>query len=631
MQLDLPDRPPWVVLDTETSGLHPDDGARVACVSVTWPDTSADSFWEFYDTGEPIPLLTKAFPFDQGVRDKFDFQQFELGLFGAEEDPNLPKEAWDALLDWLQRQNLVYHGGKFDMHMMRVGTRHWRGVDLGPQFHWDTMIANRVLDPLHDVGLDTSCDRLGLGKKVGVDRVVAWLLAHKYPKRRYDLVPWDIIRPYVEGDTEMGAALYLHQCRRISTSPAARRQAWDSRIREKFDLLMALYRMEERGIGYEENLSREAAEVLEARAVEIEKRMPFRCTEKEGKKYFFQEQGLPADRYTEKREEPCLDEEQVRKWAVQGIPWAKEYSDVTRARRAVSMWYRGYPDKMGLDGRLRTNFKPTSVKSGRMSVERVQLQAIPKKDKYKDIVSGEMHAIYEGVPGVRELLRPADGCGLWSLDLSQAELRVAAKYAQCRNMLRMLAEGADMHAETCKGTMHIDPDHPLWKEKRDIAKRLNFGGIFMIGWETFQATLSKLANIHLDEQECRKIVSAWRRLYPEFRHAYNKAQDHAKKHGWVEVVRDSPYARKSWFGPRDWPNTAWNREVQGSLAEIFGIWMGETEKRWPGYLILTIHDSLVLECKLDEGDQIAREVAAFGVELFSNAFSIDMRVDTDRW
>lgn len=618
--LGLPDRPLFAVLDTETSGLHPDDGARVACVSVTWAEPPGGFSWgDPSDSFEPT-LLTKAFPFDQGVRDKFAFQQFELGLFGEDEDPNLGEIEWIQLLDWLARQDLVFHNAPFDIKMMKAGTRHWRGIDLGDRFHWDTMMANRVMDPLHEVGLQPSCERHALGAKRGVDELTGWLTAHKYPKRRHDLVPWSIAETYVKGDTEMTASLYLHQRDRIVSAPRPQREAWERRIREKFDLLMALCRMEDRGICYNEIASLEAADQLEAQAAEIEKGMPFRCTEKEAKAYFFGELRLHPDRRTEKRGDPCLDEEQVRKFIEEGIPWAAEYAEVTKKRRAVSMWYRGYPEKIGQDGRLRTVYKPTAVKSGRMSVERVQLQAMPKKDKN-----------IEGIPGVRTLVHPGEGMGLWNLDLSQAELRVAAKYAGCKQMLRMLAEGADLHAHTCRGTMQIQDDHPLWKEKRDIAKRLNFGGIFMIGWETFQATMSKLADIHLDEQECRKIVNAWRRMYPEFSIAYNSAQTHARKHGWVEVVRGSPYARKSWFGPRDWPNTAWNREVQGSLAEVFGIWLGETEKRWPGFMVLTVHDSILLECRLDEGDHVAGEVAAYGAELFTGAFQIEMKVDVDRW
>jgi hypothetical protein len=116
-----------------------------------------------------------------------------------------------------------------------------------------------------------------------------------------------------------------------------------------------------------------------------------------------------------------------------------------------------------------------------MSAERVQLQALPKADKYRDIVTGKRLPIYEGIPDVRDLLVPKEGHGLWNLDLSQAELRVASIYARCEEMLRELGEGQDIHSNNTRTVLKVPEDAPDWKLKRDIAKRLTFGGIFQIG------------------------------------------------------------------------------------------------------------------------------------------------------
>jgi DNA polymerase I-like protein with 3'-5' exonuclease and polymerase domains len=198
-------------------------------------------------------------------------------------------------------------------------------------------------------------------------------------------------------------------------------------------------------------------------------------------------------------------------------------------------------------------------------------------------------------------------------------------------MQEMLDKGVDMHGETTKQVLHVNPDDPQWKEKRDIAKRLTFGGIFQIGGETFQATLAKLADIHLPVSECYALVNNWRSMYPEFGYAYRKAEEKAKTDGYVRLLPNTPYELKSYFAPQDQWNSAWNRMVQGSLAEAFGIWFAEVEEKWPGYAILSIHDSLVLECLLDEGDSIAAEVAEHGRQLFTDMFKTEMKVDVDRW
>ena len=612
----LPATPAWVAVDCETSGLHPDDGARVACVAVTWPIGDRE-----FDT--------LAFPFDQGIRDKFPTAQLDFDFGGTGSDPNLSGKEWRILLDWLAEQRLVFHNGKFDLAMLRVGTRHWPGRDLVANLHWDTMLAQRVMDPTERAALDLVCQRLGIGAKRGLDSLKAWLKANGYPPNRYDLVPWSIAKDYVTGDTEMTAQLFAYQLERLELGLELNDVAHTRmQIQRELDMTVALYRMEQRGIMYDDGVSLEAAEKLDRMANDIEKTMPFRCTPTEAHAYFFNKLKLPADRVSDKTGRPSLDEEQVRKWVKEEVPWASEYAQVTKYRRAVSMWYRGYPEKIGHDGRLRTSFrqgqaltgKESFVKSGRMSVERVQLQAIPKKDKN-----------IEGIPGVRELILAPEGYGLWNLDLSQAELRVATKYARCERMADMLARGVDAHGETTKTVIGISPDDPLWKEKRDIAKRLNFGGIFQIGGETFQKTLAKLADIHLPLDECYRYVQGWRSMYPEFGVAYRKAERTVQDRGWVRLLPNTRQETRSYFTERDFPNTGWNRIVQGSLAEAFKIWVGQVEQRWPGYMVLIIHDSLVLECPLDEGDQVSAEISAYGVELMSNLFSTEMIVDVDRW
>jgi DNA polymerase I-like protein with 3'-5' exonuclease and polymerase domains len=359
--------------------------------------------------------------------------------------------------------------------------------------------------------------------------------------------------------------------------------------------------------------------------------MPFQCNPNAAKAWFFGKQGLPPDRRTEKGA-PSLDEEQVRAWKLlyndpstigrEKYQWAAEYEEVSKIRRAVSMWYEGYPEKAGADGRLRCYYKQAHVKSGRMSVQRIQLQAIPKADKALAV---------PGVPQVRWLLRAREGCALWNIDLQQAELRVAAKYSGCAKVMRMLGEGIDFHGETTKNVLGYSEDDPLWKEKRDIAKRLNFGAIFQIGAEKFQSTVSKLAGIHLPIEECETYVRNWRSEYPEFQRAYYKCMRLFEHRGYVHLMPKTEFEERSYRGPRDYPNTGWNRMVQGSLALFLKLWLIETEKRWPGYMVLTVHDSIVLEAPLDEGDELAQEISDFAADYATGLFRTEMKCDWDQY
>lgn len=597
-----------VSVDTETSGLFADDGARTSVVSLA-----------YLDDGDQI--IDYAFPFDQGPRDKLAVVQ--ESLFEAADDVNLPLEEWDHLLEWLAdpRRWLVFHNAPFDLEKLRVGTRHWPGRELEHQYYWDTRLACAELWPTEPTSLKPTAVRLwGEGEDDAQGEVKLWLKRNKLTMGDADKVPWDIIGPYAAKDAEQTLRLFLHQSDLLDEGWGDRAAVW-----REFEVGRILYRITRRGLGYNAAGSLDVADQLEAKAAEIAAQLPFEPQINAAKRYFFEQQGL--DRYAKETDAGGLSmtDEVLFNMERDGIPWAAEYRLHSKYSRAVSMWYRGYANATGADGRLRTYFRQAHVRSGRFSVERVNLQAIPKGDKD-----------FAGIPGVRSFVEATGGHELWNLDLSQAELRVATKYADCEKMAQLLAEGADLHGVTCQEVMGVDPSAPDWKTQRDIAKRLTFGGIFQVGGKTFRDTLLQLAHMDLPLHQCNAIVRGWRDLYPEFGYAYRQAERQVQRHGYVTVLRDTEYEKRSWFGPRDWPNTGWSRIVQGSLAEAMKLWILQAEdylftELGRESLVLTVHDSLVLELPKGEAEQIANEVARRGEKLITDLFDTTIKVDVSPW
>jgi DNA polymerase I-like protein with 3'-5' exonuclease and polymerase domains len=606
--LDLPEGLDWVVVDVEAGGLFQDDGARIGSIGIGWP-------------GE-----TRAYPFDQGVRDKFPAQTDLFEQPG--DDPNLGQAEWDELLEWLSRQRISAHNAKYDLTMIEAGTRLHRGRNLLDALYWDTVLCQRDLEPTEEAGLDKVLPRLGLGAKVSADPIKVWLQRSGYQKNRYDLAPWYMIEEYLRGDVTGQVRLMEWQ---LEAFDHIEDQAVAEHYYRELDLLAVLYKMEHRGMAYDHEESLRAAATLRRKMAELREALPFDPDKRAAiAGYFCGTLNLVPDRRTEVRGEPQIDEEQRRKWIAESneqgsfskIPHIEEFDLYVKCKRAVSMWYEGWPEMAGPDGRLRCHYKQGHVKSGRMSVQRLQLQAIPKNDKAVDV---------EGVPTVRSLIRAEPGHALWNLDLAQAELRVAAKYAKCYTMLDMLLGGADFHSETTKRILHVDESHPQWKEKRDIGKRLTFSAIFQIGGEHFQEILGKMTGIYLPIEECDEIVNNWRRSYPEFGRMYYDAMRVFEQRGWVRLLPNTEYEIRSYMGPYDQPKSAWNRIVQGSLAEFLKLWLVAVESKWPGLMILTIHDSIVMEMREDEGDEVAEEVAAYTAEFASELFKVEMKCDIGMW
>lgn len=594
-----------VACDVESSGLFADDGARISAIAVAWRSHG--------QPGDPDGVAAHAYPFDQGTLDKLD----QPTLFAeTERGRNLPRTEWDALYDWLQQQDLINHNIKYDLHMLAAGTRHWPGQDLESRVVGDTMLAAHLLWPTQPAGLKPTAERLELlgGDERDDEKKLKAHLKSVTPSgygTRYDFADIDTMLPYARRDVELTLLLHEYQQEEIANGGLH-----PAHLRREVEFMRVLYRMEKRGVRFDVDQCRQAAAVVRERMDQIEQRLPFRATLPAAKDYFFNIKQVPIVAATPTGK-PKLDDEVMHRLEQDGVEWVADYYEYTRLQKALSMWYKGWADAVGPDGRLRCSFKQTKVKSGRLSVERVQLQAIPKGDKTID-----------GIPPVKPMFLAREGHLLWNLDLSQAELRVAARYADCTRMIEMLEGGADIHGVTTKEIFGITEDHPEWRYKRDIAKRLTFGGIFQIGARTFQATLSKLARIDLPLAECEATVKRWRGLYPEFSHSYYRYMNQVERHGWVELVGKE----RSWFtAGRDYPNTGWNRRVQASLAKGAKLWLMDIERQVPGALLLTVHDSAVLELPEETGAETVAQLQQSGSDLLTDMFEIRMSIDAALW
>jgi DNA polymerase I-like protein with 3'-5' exonuclease and polymerase domains len=341
--------------------------------------------------------------------------------------------------------------------------------------------------------------------------------------------------------------------------------------------------------------------------------------------------------------EPSLTAEVLERMVNDSIPHARAYYEWTKVDNAASMWYEGYAEKMGTDGRLRCAFRQNGTVSSRFSVERINLQAIPQDYR----LTG--YDILRGIPTPRQLIAQAvdlmeGGWRLFELDLAQAELRVAAVFAKCQSMLDLIFAGADLHTVTTRELFDMDTDHPEWGKYRQVGKRGNFSLIFGSQWLTFQKMVSKETGILLPDHESQRIVLEWNRLYPEFGRAIQK---HANKvavrqarhgHGWIDLRN----GERRWFQKYEETHKAFNQRVQPNLAQ-FGIdWMLQTDEflRKEGYgewnqagLVLTIHDSQVLLLPDDkEGEQLAEACAQFGRDLWGKWFpEVPGEVDYHPW
>lgn len=679
-----------VIIDTETSGLYADDGARVSTVSIAFESDENQTELlrklgftvkreRFIPHGDEDPdaeawCASIALPFDQGREGKPEGHGQDPLWSDA---PNLGAASWQRLLRWLGEQELVFHNAKFDLEKMRVGIRQGRfgelgvGIDLEEQFEWDTQLACRKLWPLGPdpkTGFPTSslkptCERYwGPEATLEADAIKQYLRNAKLPPGRYDLIPWDILGPYADQDARLTWKLYWWQQVWLARMPTDNADELNEDIQREFTTMRTLYRMEKRGVPYDSARSMDASHALTGRAKAAIAALPFYPpTIAAAKKFYFGDEN--EWRQVAKRGEAGLElapysttptgaaqmtAETTDKMVLDGVAGIDRWAELQKINTADSMWYIGYANAVGQDGRLRTCFRQAGTASTRFSVERVNLQAIPHDYRLEGFKA------LEGLPTPRALIASAvakdmPGWSLWELDLAQAELRVAAMWAECYRMLDAIREGRDLHGETTIELFGVEPGDPEWGHYRQIGKRGNFTLCFGAGAQTFRGMVAKETGKVLDLGEAQDIVESWNALYPEYRRTIRRHADRVDsriaKHGygWMTLVNGV----KRYWAYNEGTHKAFNQRVQGSLAQYAVDWMNRTERYLSSTkiqkmadrdgiggvgLLLVIHDSQVLLLPDESGEFLARNCAAMGEELWKNWFpGVPGAIDLKKW
>lgn len=621
MAYNLPDAEGLTVaLDTEASGLFVDDGARCSVVSVAWRD------------GEAIRSLV--FPFDQGddtwLGRKTGLPKRYMGpsLFDVPA-PNLELDAWRHLTDWLRRQRLVYHNSKYDQHIMRAGLRGIEsetGAPLGRQYLWDTMVVAPLFWPLESVGLKRIAHRLWGIEETSAERDVQhWLDLYcgKRGDRRYDLVPWQLMEPYAAQDAALTLRLYEHQMGLLEEGIGDR-----ACIDREIDFAQVLYRMEVRGIGFDvERARREAVRcatmVQQARSRVTEVTGVQMPTEDRMRVYWYNTLGHPPPSKTVDGT-PQVTIAAVRQLVERGVNGAAEWQAYARLETAQSMWYRPWPELVGADGRLRTSYWQTKTEddrrggmrgtvSGRLAVERVQIQAIPHD-----------YQIPPGLEPVRSFFQAKPGHILVECDMNQAEMRLAGGVTRCAALLEGFARGDDAHSITCKTTFKIDESAPEWSKYRAISKRLNFGLLYGAGLRTLVEQIVLFTGLRPDPEEVQLWLDTFKAEMPELAQGAWRATRQAEKQGYVSI----PGGKRRYFRFGEPTHKAFNARIQGGVAACMADAQIQIEVQHPGHQLAQIHDSIILEVPHnDVGREIVRNCQQLMVAAFEKHVDAPFKAD----
>ena len=213
------------------------------------------------------------------------------------------------------------------------------------------------------------------------------------------------------------------------------------------------------------------------------------CATQAFKDYLFQTLKLPILKTTEKNAEAADDQtmQMLAEWCRENnpdlVPLFELVQEYRKWGKLKTTYLDGYLKFLNpATGRIHPDMMPLATDTGRFACRNPNMQNCPRKTN--DPV------------GIRSFIKAPEGCLLVSCDFSQIELRIGSFYCRDPKMLEVYRSGGDIHGQTTSVIYGIpydqavDKENPDYKERRTVAKGVNFGlfyGLFPRGLQAWKS------------------------------------------------------------------------------------------------------------------------------------------------
>ena len=341
------------------------------------------------------------------------------------------------------------------------------------------------------------------------------------------------------------------------------------------------------------------------------------CGTQAFKDYLYKTENLPVLKTTTKYAETADDEamQLLRAYCKKHRPEMVSFFDTVQEFRKwakiKSTYIDGYLKWINpATGRIHPDLLPMGTDTGRFASRRPNLQNMPRKGS--DPI------------GVRQFVVAPEGTSFLDFDFSQIELRVGAFYCRDPRMMETYRSGGDIHASTTSVIFGIsvdeaqDKDDPDYKERRTIAKNVNFGTFYGLFPRGLQRTLKFKAGLEKTEDQCAQIIANLKAGYPCLSAWQEETVRAARLNGYSETS----FGRRRYLpninNRADWGKRSFaercsmNTPIQGTAAEILKLAMAELIRELADkpYIrpILQIHDELLFEVDDGHEDEAIRTI-----------------------
>ena len=255
------------------------------------------------------------------------------------------------------------------------------------------------------------------------------------------------------------------------------------------------------------------------------------------------------------------------------IPLIQRYRAAERRSRLSTAEWAPHAET----GRVHADWRVLGTETGRMSCAKPNLQNIPRSEAY------------------RRCVKAAPGNVFVKADYSQIELRIAAQMAPDETMLQAFKDGVDVHKLTAMRVAGKETEAQVSDHERQLAKGLNFGLIYGMGFKRLAKALTAEHGIPTDEDEAEILRTRYFQTYKGLRN-WQKQQFDA-------IETRTVAGRRRLFGDRSVPTQKLESPVSGTAADGFKLALALLfERPAPSREcrpVLMSHDEIVIECPAD--------------------------------
>ena len=557
---------------------------------------------------------------------------------------------------------VVGHNLKHDLNILR-----YYGIDFENTKLWCTMLVEYLLagqDSTRSWGLDDICEFRGLG---GKDRTIANLWDKGM--ETYD-IPLEWLEKYAKRDAELTATLYLAQQQEMQE------KGMEALVELQNEFTLSLSDMELNGFGFNVEKAEEiydtytaASELVHKELIEIfgEPRLNLGSgpqlsaalfggsvevsstawvtktlkTKPETRYYekTFKETvhlsgifPVPVGSETKREGVYCTDKQTIDALP-QNIPIRRKVKEsllFLSSTDKVRETLRGRKNDTGLIsksimGVIHPRFNQCVTSTGRLSSSDPNAQNLPRgsTSPIKECITSRLGSLLQ-------------------FDLSQIEWRVAAWLSQDRTMMDEIRNGVDQHAAACVdilGLPFTDKHDPESKINRDYTKIFNFR---MIYGGTAHGFFSDNKMPPFSKTRWNTIVKDFFDKYQGLKDWQDQSVGRALIHGELVMAtgRRFRFNRSIYrsgameYNERQFKNYPVQGIAGGDILPLVSVLIrrGLRSNGLRSRLILTVHDSIVLDCPAEETKRVARLCYLIAQNLdrtISNYFGIDWNVKLD--